>query len=151
MQVRSPKWLPVTLDVDENGLKDNCPLNSDHGNTSVSTKRVMIVDDDYNLSRLVEATLKMGGLEVATFSSGISALQHLKNEHFDALILDLRMPGMDGRTFYRELRSRGISAPVLIASAYGARNAQQELGAEAAIEKPFDPERLLDVVLQIMK
>jgi two-component system response regulator MprA len=133
------------------GLKDNLILNTDRGNTSISTQRVMIVDDDYNLSRLVKTTLKMGGFEVATFSSGIEALQHLENEHYDAVILDLRMPGMDGRTFYRELRSRGISAPVLIASAYGARSAQQELGAEAAIEKPFDPEKLLDVVLQIVK
>jgi CheY-like chemotaxis protein len=140
----------MTLFLLENGLKDSS-LDTDRGNTSLGAKRVMIVDDDYNLSRLVETTLKVGGLAVATFSSGTEALQHLENEHYDAVILDLRMPGMDGRTFYRELRSRGIPAPVLIASAYGARSAQQELGAEAAIEKPFDPEKLLDVIMRIMK
>ena len=123
----------------------------DKTTSRVATKRVLIVDDDRNLSLLVATTLRMGGLEVTTATDGVGAFEMLDREDIDAIVLDLRMPGMDGRTFYRELRARGHQAPVLIASAFGARAAQLELGAQGALEKPFDPERLLDVVLGIIQ
>ena len=110
------------------------------------THRVLIVDDDRNLTTLLAAILKSEGLDVLSASDGPRALDLLDSEPVDALILDLRMPGMDGRTLYREVRARGHNVPVLIASAYGARSAQHELGAEAAIEKPFDPDKLLEAI-----
>jgi DNA-binding response OmpR family regulator len=118
---------------------------------NTQARRVMIVDDDRNLSLLVATTLQIGGFEVVTAQDGETALDRIDREQIDAIVLDLRMPGMGGRNFYRELRSRGVDVPVLIASAYGARGAQHELGAEGAIEKPFDPERLLDAVQRLLK
>jgi DNA-binding response OmpR family regulator len=118
---------------------------------STRARKVMIVDDDRNLSLLVATTLQIGGFEVVTAQDGETALDRIETEQIDAIVLDLRMPGMGGRNFYRELRSRGVDVPVLIASAYGARGAQNELGAEGAIEKPFDPERLLDAVQRLLK
>ncbi|MEX2373423.1 MAG: response regulator, partial [Dehalococcoidia bacterium] len=53
------------------------------------------------------------------------------------------MPNMDGRACYRALREQGIDAPVLVLSAYGAHAARRELGAEAALDKPFDPYELV--------
>jgi DNA-binding response OmpR family regulator len=119
-------------------------------NLTTSPRRVLIVDDDRNLTALLSTILKSDGIDVSSASNGVTALGLLEQESFDALILDLRMPGMDGRTLYREVRARGHSVPVLIASAYGARTAQQELGAEGSIEKPFDPDRLLNAILRII-
>ena len=116
-----------------------------------NTQRVLIVDDDRNLTALLSTILRSDGIDVLTASNGLTALDLLEKEPIDALILDLRMPGMDGRTLYKEVRARGHSVPVLIASAYGARTAQQELGAEGSIEKPFDPDKLLSAILRIIR
>jgi CheY-like chemotaxis protein len=115
------------------------------------SRRVLIVDDDRNLTTLVSTLLRSYGFEVMTAADGESALGTLAGHDIDVVVLDLRMPGMDGRAVFREMRARGHTAPVLIASAYGARPAQQELGAEASIEKPFDPETLADVVMRLLE
>jgi DNA-binding response OmpR family regulator len=119
------------------------------GNTALADC-VLIVDDDVNLSRLLRTILRSSGYRVLTASSGEDALALLAEEPVDLVVLDLRMPGMDGRTVYREMRSRNIEAPVMIASAFGARAAQLELGAQAAIEKPFDPDRLVAAVRRVL-
>jgi CheY-like chemotaxis protein len=117
---------------------------------AAEARRVLIVDDDESLARLLRTILRTAGLDVTIASSGEEALRLTAEESFDVILLDLRMPGMDGRSVYRELRVRGIQTPVLIASAYGALTAQRELGAQGAIEKPFDPERLIEAVLHLL-
>lgn len=112
--------------------------------------RILVVDDDANLIRLLRAILKSSGFDVTTCGDATEALDVAEQGHFELIILDLRMPVMDGRTYYRELRGRGVMTPVVIASAYGARAAQSELGAQAAIEKPFDPDRLIETVENIL-
>jgi two-component system NtrC family response regulator len=115
-----------------------------------ATRSVLIIDDDRNLTKLVSTVLAFAGLNVLTAADGLTALELLDGQEVDVIILDLRMPRMDGRSFLKELRVKGMDIPVLIASAYGARAAQRELGAQAAIEKPFDPERLLDLVTELL-
>ena len=117
---------------------------------SLEEKRVLIVDDDRNLTRLLSTVLQIAGLRVVTAPDGQAALEVLKSDSVDLIILDLLMPRMDGRTFFRELRSGGDNTPVIVASAFGARGAQQELGAQGAVEKPFDPDALLDVVQSVL-
>jgi len=112
---------------------------------------VLIVDDDVNLARLLRTILRTAGYQVLTASDGEEALRMLDDASVDVIVLDLRMPRMDGREFFRELKARRNHAPVLIASAYGARTAQLELGADAAIEKPFEPDRLVDAVTELLQ
>jgi CheY-like chemotaxis protein len=59
-------------------------------------------------------------------------------------VLDLQMPVMDGRSFYTALRQLPSDVPVLLLSAYGSRAAQRELGADDALDKPFDPVILIE-------
>jgi CheY-like chemotaxis protein len=118
---------------------------------SSTQSRVLVVDDDVNLARLLRAILRTSGFEVVTASDSTAALDMASQQQFNVIILDLRMPVMDGRTFYRELRGRGDNTPVVISSAYGARAAQAELGAQAAIEKPFDPDRLVQTVSRLLE
>ena len=121
------------------------------GSTNGSRPRVLVVDDDVSLSRLVRAILRTADYEVAQAFNGIEGLEVASREHPDVIVLDLQMPQMDGRGFFRELRARGDQTPVLVSSSYGARSAQKELGAEGAIEKPFDPDALVAAVTQLFQ
>lgn len=114
------------------------------------TTSVLIVDDDRNLSLFLSTVLTLEGHEVVTCSDGVEALSLLQDRQVDVIVLDLRMPKMDGRTFFRELRAIGNRTPVLIASAYGAHDAQRELGAEGAVEKPFSPDRLAGAIRKLL-
>lgn len=111
-----------------------------------SAGKVLIIDDDDALVRMLRLTLRDGGYHVDSASNGQDALDHLDASQADIIILDLEMPVMDGRMFYRELRARGNYTPVLILSANGARRAYLELGAQSYLQKPFAPRDLLGAV-----
>ena len=108
-------------------------------------RRVLIVDDDEGLLRLLRLILS-NDYEVSTAINGSDALDVTRQKHPDVIVLDLRMPVLDGPGFFRELRARGDNTPVLVTSSFGARDAQRELGADGAIEKPFEPDALLAAV-----
>ena len=116
----------------------------------VEQARVMVIDDDAALVRMVRMTLVAAGMHVSTAVNGEVALDAVTDARPDVIVLDLQMPVMDGRTFFRELRQRGSTVPVLILSAYGARPAQDELGAEGSIAKPFDPADLVAAIQRLL-
>jgi len=89
-------------------------------------------------------TLASEGWTARTAADGHMALNEVRERAFDAIVLDLQMPVMDGRSFYRSLRDLPSDIPVLLLSAYGSRSAQQELGANDALDKPFDPYVLVE-------
>jgi CheY-like chemotaxis protein len=120
------------------------------GETPPITHHVLVVDDDPNLTRLMATILRTSGIDALTATSGRAALDAVEHNDVEAIVLDVEMPEMDGRGFFRELRARGNKMPVLIASAFGAREAQRELGADAAVEKPFDPEVLVSELERIL-
>ena len=106
------------------------------------SSRVLVVDDDPALLQLIAATLRDEGFEVLAASNGRDALRLVERGEVAAIVLDLEMPVMDGRSFFQELRSRGDRTPVMLLSANQSRAARRELGADAALEKPFEPELL---------
>jgi CheY-like chemotaxis protein len=110
------------------------------------TKKILIVDDDGPLSRMVAMTLRSSGYQTAIAGNGLVGLEQVEAVEPDLIVLDLKMPVMDGRTFYRELRARGIETPVLLLSAYGVQDARRELSAQAALSKPFMPQDLTDMI-----
>ena len=117
------------------------------------SSHVFVVDDDSALGRLSRLILQTEGFEVEAFTSPAEALADLGNDSHPnpaAIVLDLNMPDIDGREFYRRAREMGYTSPVLILSAYGAREAQQELGAEASLAKPFDPAALASTLKGVL-
>lgn len=106
---------------------------------------VLIIDDEKVRRVPLEAQLKEEGYEVTASASGFEALEYLKEQEFDAIICDLKMPGMDGITFLRELRSVQIDVPVIIVTAYGtiesAVMAMKE-GAFDYLTRPYPHEEL---------
>lgn len=113
-------------------------------------RKILIIDDDLGLSRMVALILRRQTFEVDVANSGDDGLALLQTKKYDAIVLDLRMPGKDGRTVYREMRAAGVQSPVLILSAYDARRARDELGSEAFLDKPFEPDVLVERVNQML-
>jgi DNA-binding response OmpR family regulator len=115
-----------------------------------SRRRVLIIDDDRALSTLLSFVMRHEGFEVDAVNDGDSGVEMAVAGAYDAVVLDLRMPGKDGRTVFREMREAGVRIPVLILSAYNARQATEELGAEAYLNKPFEPSELAQAVRRLM-
>ena len=115
-------------------------------NDNPGKPRVLVVDDDLNLARVAGLILRTADFDVLTANDGYDALDVTEHEPIDVIVLDLAMPYLDGRGFFHELRARGDHTPVLLASANDAFAAREELGAEGAIEKPFEPDRLIEAV-----
>ena len=109
---------------------------------SVSTRTVLVIDDDASLRRMLKLTLRSDGFRVCCAINGAQALEELERCAPDVIVLDMQMPVMDGRTFYRKLRELGCETPVLVVSADGAAAAAHELQADAYLAKPFDPDTL---------
>ena len=116
----------------------------------LSMARVLIIDDDGPLLHLLTVVLRLEDLRVETAGDGTSGLECLNRQEIDLMILDLNLPDMDGREVFRAARRAGYEGPVVICSAYGAQNARHELGAEAALDKPFDPEALVTTVNDLL-
>jgi DNA-binding response OmpR family regulator len=124
---------------------------SENGSRGPGVSKVLVLDDDNALLRLLRLTLTSEGFEVITASNGLEGLEKVDREPPDVILLDLEMPVMDGRTFFRELRKQGNNTPVLILSAYGARDAQRELHADGSLEKPFDADVLMNELKQLAR
>jgi CheY-like chemotaxis protein len=112
---------------------------------------VLVVDDDASLIRMMRLSFVSEGFQVFAASDGLQALERLATQIVDVIVLDLLMPRMDGRAFYREMRARGYNPPVILVSAYGAATARDELGADAALDKPFDPDVLIREVRRLLE
>src|SRR3990170_2646559 len=81
--------------------------------------RILVVDDEENLRHMLSVMLHKEGYEVASVPDGLAALDTLATGQFDAVLCDIRMPRMDGLSFLKEFRSRGLSPGVVMMSAYG--------------------------------
>lgn len=108
---------------------------------------VLIVDDDPMIRETIRDILELEGYDVRTAANGQEGLDQLERDCPDLVLLDMRMPVLDGWGFAREVRARGLDVPILVMTA--AQNAQRwaaEIGADGYVAKPFDLFELLDAV-----
>ena len=108
--------------------------------------KVLIADDEQNIRESIARYIAAEGIETATASDGAEARARLMEEAFDGLVLDLRMPKLDGLVLLSWLQEEGPPVPTIVISAYGdVRDAVKamKLGARDYLVKPFDPEELL--------
>jgi two-component system, OmpR family, response regulator MprA len=112
-------------------------------------KSVLVVDDEAAIRGLIADALDFDGYTVRTARDGADALEKVARDRPDAIILDLMMPVMDGRSFLSACRRdpRCADIPILVVSAAHDLGAiAPELGARACLAKPFDIDVLLAVV-----
>ena len=103
-------------------------------------ERVLVVDDDPPLRRMLERTLAAEGFEVAVAADGGAALAAAERAAPDVIVLDVAMPGLDGLAVCRRLRGKGLPTPILMLTARDAvpdRVAGLEAGADDYLVKPF--------------
>jgi len=110
--------------------------------------RILVVDDEATMRRLLEKLLRMEGYEVALAGSGEQALAELQRAGADTVLLDMRMPGMSGLEVCRQIRShpRSLHTPVVFITAVNDRELRRkgmEAGADDFLSKPFDEVELL--------
>jgi DNA-binding response OmpR family regulator len=107
---------------------------------TASSERVLVVDDDSSLRRMLDRSLAAEGFEVTVAADGGGALAAAERAAPDVIVLDVAMPGLDGLAVCRRLRSRGLATPILMLTARDAvpdRVAGLEAGADDYLVKPF--------------
>jgi DNA-binding response OmpR family regulator len=108
-------------------------------------QRVLLIEDDARLAGMVAEYLGGAGFEVSTVGSGAGALERLARKPYDALVLDLTLPDIDGLEVCRKVRARW-DTPILMLTARGEpmdRVVGLEIGADDYLPKPFEPRELL--------
>ena len=107
---------------------------------------ILIVEDEAALANALEHILKKAGHITDVVGDGQSALDFVRGFSYDLALLDVMLPKLDGFTVVRQLRTEGISVPVLMLTARSAvpdRVAGLNAGADDYLTKPFDQEELL--------
>lgn len=115
-------------------------------------KRVLLLDDDPSMQRLVARILGNEGFRVDVFLTGSEAISALERQAYDVLLLDLMMPHEGGMTVIRHLRTK--NPPMLKRSILLTASPDSLIGAlsgevEKVVQKPFEPQQLIDAVRRI--
>jgi two-component system chemotaxis response regulator CheY len=113
----------------------------------VSDGTILVVDDDPSIRATISEILRMEGYPVEVAANGAEALTTVERSRPGLVLLDMRMPVLDGWGFARGLRERGVDLPILVmTAAQNARRWAEEIGADGYLAKPFDIDDLLDAV-----
>jgi DNA-binding NtrC family response regulator len=114
---------------------------------------VLVVDDEVDTCRNLSDILTDLGYRVDTAFDGLSALELVKKNDYDVALLDLKMPGMDGLTLYREIKKLRAGTVAIVVTAYASSDTAAEAlsaGAWQVVSKPVDFTRLLKLVDEAM-
>ena len=107
---------------------------------------ILVVEDDKNTRKLMEAVLKRDGYLVYTAENGKVALELMDTQHVDLIVLDIMMPEMDGYEFTKELRDVGCALPILMVTAKQLPADKKQgflVGTDDYMTKPVDTEEML--------
>jgi DNA-binding NtrC family response regulator len=114
---------------------------------------ILVVDDDVDICRNLSDILTDLGFRVDIAHDGPSALEMVRRRAYDVALLDLKMPGMDGVTLYREIRKLRAETVAIVVTAFANRASHEEAlsaGAWQVLGKPVDFRRLLELVEQAL-
>jgi DNA-binding NtrC family response regulator len=120
----------------------------------IRSKQILIIDDEPNVRLMFRTALEPLGVRVIEAENGVEGLNRLNESPADLVLLDLRMPGLDGLDVLRHLRDVGNDVPVVIVTAHGnVPNAVEamKLGAIDFLSKPLSPEALRQVVSEVIE
>ncbi len=118
-------------------------------------KKILLVDDDLHIQRIVSFKLLKRGYDVTCVMNGVQALASVEENIPDLIILDIMMPEMDGYEFNRRLKSNKEykNIPVFVLTAKGQvvdRNLAYSIGVTDYITKPFSPKKILEKVEEFL-
>jgi DNA-binding NtrC family response regulator len=111
--------------------------------------KILLVDDEEDFVENLSQRLEMRGLKVTAATRGEEAVDLVDEQEFDAIVLDLAMPGMDGLEALRRIREKNPDAEIIMLTGHGSIKSSIEamkLGAEDFLEKPVDMKQLLQKI-----
>ena len=117
------------------------------------SSRILVVDDDPGILDVVTYALRQAGFEAETVSDGLSALERIRAERYDVVVLDVMLPGLSGTDVCRQVRAES-DVPILLLTARDAeidRVLGLELGADDYVTKPFSVAELTSRVRAILR
>ncbi len=117
--------------------------------------KILVVDDEVNITQILEFSIGSEGYQVITASNGEEAIDKARNEQPDLIILDIMMPKIDGYEACRILKTSPLTKniPVVLLTAKGReidKKLGYEVGATDYIIKPFSPNRLIDRIHELL-
>jgi two-component system phosphate regulon response regulator OmpR len=124
------------------------------GAGSSATRHLLVVDDDQRLRDLLQRYLTQQGFEVSVADSGAALNRQLHRRLWDLIVLDIMMPGEDGLSIIRRLRSAGEQVPIILLTARAEdvdRIIGREMGADDYLPKPFNPRELLARIHAVLR
>ncbi len=116
--------------------------------------RILVVEDEKKVANFIKHALEEERFIVETANDGITALNVVLNNHFDAIVLDVMLPGKDGLTLLREIRDSGNSTPIILLTARASvedKVAGLDLGADDYLPKPFSYDELAARIRSILR
>jgi DNA-binding response OmpR family regulator len=120
-------------------------------------KRIMVVDDEHDLTLFYRMSLEYHGFEVEAFNDPSQALSNFKTDYYDLIILDIKMPNMDGFKLYKKIKEKdpNVRACFLTASElYYKKFRSREystLDKELFIRKPIENEELIQEIKRLIR
>lgn len=117
------------------------------------SKSILIIDDDQKLNELLSEYLGKNNLKTTSAENGTDGLVKLKNNHYDLIILDVMLPGMDGFEIMKQIR-KDYETPIVMLTARGEvtdKIVGLELGADDYLPKPFEPRELLARIQSVLR
>ena len=117
-------------------------------------KRILLVDDEPDFVELIKKRLELNDYDVASAANGKEALEKLKNEHFDAVLLDILMPEMDGLNALKAIRKHDKNLPVFMLTAHSDQEqfkAANRFGASGYIVKTADLQKEIENITGILR
>ena len=103
-----------------------------------SKKRILIVDDDYDIRNILSRYLLIQGFEVETADNGLEALEIFTEMYFDAVLTDFQMPGMDGIKLADQIRKHDPKKLIIMMTSNRLMSSQEEELVDYVVEKPFE-------------
>lgn len=119
------------------------------------TKKILAVDDSISMRQMISFTLRESGYEVVEAVDGQDAISKAQNQTFDLIFTDQNMPNVDGLTLIQLLRNlpEHEKTPILMLTTEASdemKKMGRAAGATGWLVKPFDPQKLLDVVKKVL-
>ena len=112
----------------------------------MSSKGILIIDDEENMLHMLKTLLSKEGYEVVTATNGTEGLERIETDSFDTILCDIRMPEMDGLSFLKAAKEKNPDSTIIMMSAYGTIDLAVEAmkhGAYDYVSKPFKPDEII--------
>lgn len=148
----------IIFSIEKGGKRNVCSeyyITRKYGKKGSSfMKQLLIVDDQLGIRMLLKEVFAQEGYEISLASNGYEALKQLEEKPIAGVLLDMKIPGMDGIQILKKIKEQSPELPVMMMTAYGELNLIQEamgLGASLYFTKPFDIFEVRDAVNNLLK